>query len=173
MLKVMRDSFKHLKWVLFLIVFAFIFMVFSDWGAGGATGSVSNASFIARVNGEVIPVQEYARTMYLTERQYEQSYGQALTPEMRQQMQLPQMVLNSLIEQMLLLQEAERLNMTATPAEVRQRILTLPALTENGQFVGQELYERYVSGSLGYATAADFELEVSKELTLAKINARC
>ena len=170
MLKVMRDSFKHLKWVLFLIVFAFIFMVFSDWGAGGATGSVANASFIARVNGEVIPVQEYARTMYLTEQQYEQSYGQALTPEMRQQMQLPQMVLNSLIEQMLLLQEAERMNMTATPAEVRQRILTLPALTENGQFVGQELYERYVSGSLGYATAADFEAEVGKELTLAKIN---
>ncbi|MFN2442837.1 MAG: peptidyl-prolyl cis-trans isomerase [Thermoanaerobaculia bacterium] len=170
MLKVMRDSFKHLKWVLFLIVFAFIFMVFADWGAGGATGSVSNTSFIARVNGEVIPVQDYARTMYLTERQYEQAYGQALTPEMRQQMQLPQMVLNSLIEQMLLLQEAEKLNLTATKAEVRQRILTLPALTENGQFVGQELYERYVSGSLGYATAADFEAEVTKELTLAKIN---
>jgi peptidyl-prolyl cis-trans isomerase D len=170
MLKVMRDSFKHLKWVLFLIVFAFIFMVFSDWGAGGATGSVANSSFIARVNGEAIPVQEYARTMYLTERQYEQSYGQPLTPQIRQQMQLPQMVLNSLIEQMLLLQEAERLNMTATPAEVRRRILTLPSLTENGQFVGQELYERYVSGSLGYATAADFELEVRKELTLSKIN---
>lgn len=170
MLKVMRDSFKHLKWILILIVAAFVFMVFSDWGGGGATGAVTNQSFIARVNGEVIPISDYSRTMYLTEQQYEQAYGTALTPEMRQQLGLTQLVVNSLIDQKLLLQEAERLNLTATEKEVRDYILKMPQLSPDGQFVGEELYHRYVTGNLGYPTAAAFEEEIRQELTLAKIN---
>lgn len=170
MLKVMRDSFKHLKWILILIVLAFVVMVFVDWGGAGAPGSVTNVSFIARVNGEVIPVQEYARTMVFTERQYEQAYGTALTPEMRQQLGLPQLVLNSLIDQKLLLQEADRLNLAATDEEVRTHIRNLPVLNPDGQFVGEELYLRFVTGNLGYPTAAAFEDEIKRELTLTKIN---
>ncbi|MGH9457863.1 MAG: peptidylprolyl isomerase [Thermoanaerobaculia bacterium] len=170
MLKAMRDSFTHLKWVLLLIVAAFIVMVFVDWGAAGAPGTVTNQSFAARVNGEVIPTQDYARTLVLTERQYEQAYGTRLSPEMRQQMGLPQLVINSLIDQKLLLQEAQRLNLQATDQEVRRQILELPVLSPNGEFVGQELYERYVTASLGYPTAAAFEEEIKQELTLAKIN---
>lgn len=170
MLKLMRDSFSHLKWVLLLIVGAFIVMVFVDWGAGGAPGSVTNQSFVARVNGEIVPIQEYARTMFFTERQYEQAYGTSLTPEMRQQLGLTQLVLNSLIEQKLLLQEAERLNLGATDAQVREQILKSPVLNPNGEFVGEELYQRYVTGSLGYPTVAEFENEIKRDLTLAKIN---
>lgn len=170
MLKAMRDSFRHLKWILLLIVGAFIVMVFVDWGGAGASGTVTNQSFVARVNGEVIPIQEYARTMFFTERQYEQAYGTALTPEMRQQLGLTQLVLNSLIEQKLLLQEAERLDLTATEAEVRDQILKSPALNPDGQFVGEELYLRYVTGNLGYPTVAEFENEIQRDLTLAKIN---
>ncbi|HUP63891.1 MAG TPA: peptidylprolyl isomerase [Thermoanaerobaculia bacterium] len=170
MLKVMRESFKHLKWVLILIVAAFVIMVFADWGAGGSAGTVTSQSFIARVNGEVIPISDFARTMYLTEQQYEQAYGSALTPEMREQLGLSQGVLNGLIEQKLLLQQAKRLNLVATDEEVRKRILALPVLNPEGQFVGQELYERYVTGNLGYPSAAAFEDEIKRELTLAKIN---
>lgn len=170
MLKVMRDSFKHLKWILILIVAAFIVMVFVDWGGAGAQGQVSNQTFVARVNGEIIPVDEYRRTMFLTERQYEQAYGQALTPETRQAMGLPQLVINNLIEQKLLLQEAERLNLAATEEEVRARILEIPTLNPNGEFVGAELYQRYVTSTLGYPSAAQFEKELEREITLTKIN---
>ena len=138
MLKVMRDSFKHLKWILLLIVAAFVIMVFAQWGAGGASGTVANVSFVARVNGESIGIREYSRTMYFTEKQYEQAYGTALTPEMRDQMGLTQLVLNSLIDQKLLLQEAARLNLEATPEEVRERILKMPVLNPDGVFVGEE-----------------------------------
>ena len=36
MLKMMRDSFQHLKWILVAIVAIFILFIFVDWGAGGA-----------------------------------------------------------------------------------------------------------------------------------------
>ncbi|HEY0787430.1 MAG TPA: SurA N-terminal domain-containing protein, partial [Thermoanaerobaculia bacterium] len=170
MLKVMRDSFKHLKWILLLIVAAFIIMVFAQWGGGGQAGAVTNVSFVARVNGDVIGVREYSRTMYYTEKQYEQAYGTALTPEMRDQLGLTQLVLNSLIDQKLLLQEAARLNLEATDAEVREYILKMPVLNPNGTFVGEELYQRYVTGNMGYPTTAEFEDNVKQELTLAKIN---
>jgi peptidyl-prolyl cis-trans isomerase D len=131
---------------------------------------VTNVSFIARVNGDVIGVREYSRTMYYTEKQYEQAYGTTLTPEMRDQLGLTQLVLNSLIDQKLLLQEAARVNLDATDAEVREYILKMPVLNPNGTFVGEELYQRYVTGNMGYATTADFEGDVKQELTLSKIN---
>lgn len=170
MLKVMRDSFKHLKWILLLIVAAFVIMVFAQWGAGGTSGAVSNVSFVARVNGDVIGVREYSRSMYYTEKQYEQAYGTALTPEMRDQLGLTQLVLNSLIDQKLLLQEAERLNLDATPQEVRDYILKMPILNPEGTFVGEELYQRYVTGNLGYPSTAAFEDDIEQEITLSKIN---
>jgi peptidyl-prolyl cis-trans isomerase D len=170
MLKVMRDSFKHLKWILLLIVAAFIIMVFAQWGGGGTAGAVTNVSFVARVNGDVIGVSEYSRTMYYTEKQYEQAYGTALTPEMRDQLGLTQLVLNSLIDQKLLLQEADRLNLEATEGEVRDYILKMPVLNPGGAFVGEELYQKYVTGNLGYQSTAAFEDDIQQELTLAKIN---
>jgi peptidyl-prolyl cis-trans isomerase D len=170
MLKVMRDSFKHLKWILLLIVAAFVFMVFAQWGAGGASGTVSNVSFVASVNGDAIGVREYSRTMYFTEKQYEQAYGTTLTPEMRDQLGLTQLVLNSLIDQKLLLQQAARLHLDATPEEVRDYILKMPVLNPDGAFVGEELYLRYVTGNLGYPSTAAFEDDIEQEITLSKIN---
>ena len=42
-------------------------------------------------------------------------------------------------------------------------------LNPDGKFVGPELYERYVTGSLGYASAAEFEEDLRRELTLQKM----
>ena len=44
----------------------------------------------------------------------------------------------------------------------------MPTFLDNGKFVGMEMYTRYVTGPLGYPTAADFEqdLRVSHRLEL-------
>ena len=55
MLKLMRDSFQQLKWILVAIVAVFILFIFVDWGAGGAGGRAGDdRSYVARVNGETI-----------------------------------------------------------------------------------------------------------------------
>lgn len=169
MLKVMRDSFQQLKWILVFVVFVFILFVFVDWGAGGAR-SREEEPFAARVNGETISLQDYNRALYFTEQRYEQLYGRNLTPEIRQSLGLPQQVINGLIEETLLLQEARRLDLDATGEEVRQEILEMPVLSPDGKFVGAELYERYVRTNLGYPSAAAFEEDLRRSVTIGKIN---
>lgn len=170
MLKLMRDSFQHLKWVLIFIIFLFIVLVFVDWGGAGRSGGAANDLGVAaaRVNGSTISMAEYRRSVYFAEQRFEQMYGQKLTDQMRQMLRLEEQVLTDLINQTLLLQQAEAMNLTATDEEIRKAILEIPVLNPEGKFVGSELYERYILG-MGYNSVADYEREVARDLTLAKM----
>jgi peptidyl-prolyl cis-trans isomerase D len=173
MLKVMRDSFHHLRWVLLAVVAAFIFgFVFIDMGmGGGGFGSTNDDSmaFAARVNGETITFNDYSRALKNVEEMYRQQFGQQFTPEMSQAMNLPQQVINMLVDQRLLAQEARRMNLEATPEEVRKKLLEIPIFSENGKFIGMELYNRYVTGPLGYASASEFEADLGRDIALQKM----
>jgi peptidyl-prolyl cis-trans isomerase D len=174
MLKVMRDSFHHLKWILIAVVAAFIFgFVFVNMGLGGSSLSGNKApdtrAFAARVNGETIPINDYQRALQNLSQMYEQMYGQQFTPEMAQQMGLPKQVLDSLVDQRLLTQEARRMNLEASPDEVRKKLLSMPTFMPEGKFVGMELYRNYVVGRLGYPNTAAFEEDLGREITLSKM----
>ena len=174
MLKVMRDSFQHLKWILVLIIVAFVVLVFVDWGAGGAGGPAAASdmsSVAARVNGDIITINEYRRALYFTQQRYEQMYGQALNEQMRKMLNLEQQVLNGLIDERLLLQEARKIDLEAGQDEVRKKILEIPVLNPDGKFIGADLYERYVLTSLNYPTVADFEQDLAREVTIGKMEA--
>ncbi|MGK2860090.1 MAG: SurA N-terminal domain-containing protein, partial [Thermoanaerobaculia bacterium] len=172
MLKVMRDSFQHLKWILVFVVALFVLLVFADWGGGGQTGAGSAAgglgSAAARVNGDSISFDEYRRALFYAEQRVEQMYGQQLTPQMREALGIEKQVLDDLVSQTLLLQEAHRMNLGATEEEVRKAILEIPVLNPEGKFVGAELYKNYILG-LGYPSVADFEREIERDLTLQKM----
>ena len=170
MLKLMRDSFQHLKWILVAIVAAFILLIFVDWGAGGARSGDANAKgYAARVNGETISLREYERALYYLQKSYEDQVKQPISDEMMAAMGLKKRALDSLIDQYLLMQQARRLHLEATPVEVRKRILEIPTLNPNGKFVGNELYTRYVTGALGFASTAEFEDEIADEITIMKM----
>src|SRR5438105_2382293 len=169
MLKLMRDSFQQLKWILVAIVAIFILFIFVDWGAGGARSGGQDRGYAARVNGETISFREYDRALYYMEKNYEQLYRQPLTSQMVAAMGLNRQVLDSLVDQRLMLQQAQRLHLNATAEEVRKRILLIPTLNPNGKFVGDELYTRYVTGSLGYQSPAEFEDELARDITLQKM----
>jgi peptidyl-prolyl cis-trans isomerase D len=171
MLKLMRDNFQQLKWALLAVVAAFVIgFVYVDMGLGGA-GRVrqEDRAYAARVNGETITYREFDRALYYTEKNYEQMYRRPLTSDMIDAMGLPKQVLDSLIDQRLLLQQADRLHLMATPEEVRKRILLIPTLNPDGKFVGNELYARYVTGALGYQSPAEFEDEIARDITLQKM----
>ena len=106
MLKLMRDNFQQLKWLLLAVVAAFVIgFVYVDMGLGGASQAKQpDRAFAARVNGETIPFRDYDRALYYTEKNYEQMYRQPLSAEMIQAMGLPQQVVDSLVDQRLLLQ---------------------------------------------------------------------
>jgi peptidyl-prolyl cis-trans isomerase D len=172
MLKLMRDSFSQLKWILIAIVAAFIFgFVYFDMGLGGGSASASTdqRSWAARVNGETVTYREFDRAVAMTEDQYKQMYKQNLTPEMLAQLGVQKGVLDSLVDQKLLLQEAKRLHLDATPEEVQRRLLQVPTLNPNGKWVGSELYGRFCQ-QMGYSSPAEFEDELSRQITLEKMD---
>ena len=168
MLKLMRDSFQQLKWILVAIVAIFILFIFVDWGAGGARSGNQDRGYAARVNGETISFREFDRALYYMEKNYEQLYRQPLSPQMAAAMGLNRHVLDSLVDQRLMLQQAQRLHLNATPEEVRKRILQIPTLNPAGKFVGDEDYARYIR-TVGYQSPAEFEDELSRDITLQKM----
>jgi peptidyl-prolyl cis-trans isomerase D len=168
----MRDSFHQLKWILIAVVAAFVFgFVFLDMGLSGALRGRQddNRAYAARVNGETISYNDYQRAVKNLEDMYRQMYGQQFTPEMAQAMGLGKQVLDSLVDQRLLAQEASRLHLDATQEEVRNKLLSIPTFTQDGKFVGMEMYNRYVTGPLGYSSAAAFESDLAREITLQKM----
>jgi peptidyl-prolyl cis-trans isomerase D len=173
MLKAMRNSFHHLKWVLVVVVVAFVFgFVFIDMGVGDALfgrTAPADADFAARVNGETISRDDFARAFKNYSDFYRQMYGDQWSPEIAQQMGLPRQVMDSLVDRALLFQEAERLNLAATPEEVRKKLLSMPTFQQDGKFVGVEPYTRYVTGPLGYRTAAEFEADLARDITVTKL----
>lgn len=169
MLKLMRDSFQQLKWILVAIVAIFVLFIFVDWGAGGAQSGTAAGGYAARVNGETISFRDFNRAIYFMEENYKRMYGGQFTPEMAAQLDLNRQTLNSLIDERLVLQEAKRLHLQATPEEVRKRILEMPALNPNGKFIGAEMYTRFVTTQLQYDSPAEFEDDLARQITLEKM----
>jgi len=165
----MRDSFQQLKWILVAIVAVFILFIFVDWGAGGASSANTDRGYAARVNGETISYRDFNRAVYFMEENYKRMYGGQFTPEMAQQMGLQRQVLNSLIDERLLLQQARRIHLSATPEEVRKRILMMPALNPDGKFIGSEMYTQFVTTQLQYDSPAEFEDDLARQITLEKM----
>src|SRR5213592_3895590 len=99
MLKLMRDSFHQLKWILIAIVAAFIIgFVYVDMGLGGAGRNPQQdvRAYAARVNGETISFREYERALFNASRYYESMMRQPMTPDTIQAMGLPKQVLDQL-----------------------------------------------------------------------------
>jgi peptidyl-prolyl cis-trans isomerase D len=170
MLKVMRESFEHLKWILIVIVAIFILFIFAQWGGGGGDSSQAPAtSYAARVNGQTISLRQYERALYYTQKNYEQMTRQNITEAMMDTMGLKKQVMDSLVDETLMLQQAKKLHLAATPDEVRRRILELPAFNPDGKFIGWDLYNRYVTGTLGFGSPAEFESDLAREITRGKM----
>src|SRR5258708_33010496 len=132
--------FRSLKWILLAIVAAFIIgFVYVDMGLGGAnqTKQQDTRAYAARVNGETISFREYERALYYSEKNYEQMYRQPLSQEQIEGMGLPKQVLDSLVDQHLLLQQAARLHLTATSQEDRAKVLQIPVLNAGGKLVAK------------------------------------
>lgn len=140
---------KHMKWIMWIIVglvtVAFVF-TFGNYPTGGEGGT------IAAVNGDIISVNEFNRAyqnMHETYRDMlKDQFNEAFAKTLRGQ------VLGQLINQRLLIQEAERRGLRVSDEELRQSIMNIPLFNRQGGF-DQKVYERYLSRI--NLTAAAFE----------------
>ncbi len=166
MLKSFRKNLKKWKWVLLLVVAAFIITIFAVWGGGRfKVAGQQGPPWAALVDGEAISEAEYISAYRRVDQFYSRLYGERYD-DMRKNLNLGIQVINELIEQKIIMQEARKLGITATPEDVSKKIMTHPAFMENGVFIGKERYERLLRAT--NRSISDFEREMRDIIIMEK-----
>jgi peptidyl-prolyl cis-trans isomerase D len=168
----MRRHKGWLKWSLGLVVVTFIILYIPDFlRAKDPAGGALPGDQIAQVNGRGVSVLEF-RTAY--QRQvaaYRQAYGANVSDQLLRQLGFEQQVLQQLINEQAMVAEAQRLGMTVTDDEVRQRILAMPEFQLNGQFVGEAQYQAMLNSARPPMTPGEFEAGLRRQLLVEKLRA--
>lgn len=136
MLKTFRDSLKHLKWVLWIVIVAFILVYIPDLVSNNLTETA------ATVGDMEVSRSEFQQAYQQMEEQMRQQFGDRWNPEMAEQFQLRQQALQQAVNQKILLQEARSMGLSVSEEELRDDILQ----QFGGNFPGRDQYRRILSG---------------------------
>ena len=171
MLDSMRRHIGWLKWSLGLVILAFAFLYIPDLSNSTQQLTGALTEVVATVGEREITVREF-RTVYLRQLQsYQAQSGGEITAEILRSMGLDRQILQQMIDEYAALQEAERLGVTVTDAEIRGRIVSFPAFQQNGQFVGEQAYTQSLRLQSPPMTPAQFEEDIRRSLMLERLQA--
>lgn len=169
MLDRMRRHKSWLKWSLGIVVLTFVLLYVPQFLNRGGIGAAPS-DVVATVNGRPISAADYQRVYTQQINQLRSNYGQ-LTDDMIKQLGIGQRLLQQLISQEAELAEADRLKLTVSDGELRQRLLRLPAFQENGQFVGYDQYRQMLASARPPVREDEFEEDLRKSLVAEKLQA--
>jgi len=171
MLDRMRRHKGWLKWSLFLVCLAFVFLYVPSFvqPAPQVTGALGEV--LATVGPQEITVAEFRAEYLRTLQGYQAQAGGEITAEILQSMGIDRQILQQMIDRHVALQEAERLNVTVSDAEVIEQIRTDPSLQRNGQFIGETAYTQLLRTLNPPMTAAQYEESLRQSLTLGRLQA--
>ncbi len=167
MLKTMRKNVKSLHWVLWLVVATFIVSIFFIWGGAVRLGEGGGANTVAWVGRDKVSSDEYSQELRARIEAVKRQFS-GLNAAIIQQYNIPQQVLQQIIQQKILLQIAGQRGLRATDAEVRTGILTDPRLQVEGRFVGYEAYKRALDYS--HISLDDFEKSLRTSIVVNKVS---
>ncbi|SVB16298.1 uncharacterized protein METZ01_LOCUS169152, partial [marine metagenome] len=171
MLDGMRRHKGWLKWSLALVCLAFVFLYVPPLmdPAPELTGGMTDV--LARIGEHEVTVGEF-RAIYLGQLQnYQAQSGGEITTEILRSMGIDRQLLQQVIDEYAALAEAERLGVTVSDAEVRERIVSLPSFQQNGQFVGEQAYLEMLRLQAPGTSPTQFEEDVRRGLTLERLQA--
>ena len=170
MLDRMRRHKGWLKWSLALVVLTFVVFYIPEF-LGSNQSLIPSGDRLATIDSRSISVTDFRRRYMAQVQAYRSSYGGNLTDDILQQMQVPQQVLQQMIQEKAELSEAERAGIAVSDAEVRAQIIAIPGLQENGQFIGEQRYRQLLAQQTPPMTPGDFEQSVRESLMLDKFRA--
>lgn len=140
--------------VLALVLVSFIFWYAQPKG--------DQTSVVVTVNGTRVMSTDYTRALQREVRRYDRSLSD------QEEAQIREKVRQQMIEDEVVLQEAQRLGIEASPREVARQLLGIEfLLDEDGNF-DEQMYERFVS-SQGYSSRGEFEEELRKDILRSKL----
>jgi peptidyl-prolyl cis-trans isomerase D len=168
MLDRMRRHRNWLKWSLGLVCLAFVIFYIPDFLRGTGADAASGET-IAKVEGREITAGEFRRTYQAQLQAYRSAYGGNMSEQLLKQLGIDQQILQQMVDERAALAEADRLGISASDEEVRQRIFAMPAFQENGGFIGEQRYEQLLRMQRPPMTPAEFEETVRHGLIVEKL----
>lgn len=121
MMGAMRDL---AKWVLYILIIAFVALMVFEWGADySASGGLFNSNVVGVVNDQEITIQDFERAYQIA---YRNQQDQGANMDDAQAAQLRDQVWENFVQRILLQDEVERLNITVTDADVTNDIIYNP-----------------------------------------------
>lgn len=166
MLKMMREGFKHLKWILWFTILIFVAFVFVDWGMGRVRGEKMDPGTVASVGGDRLATVDFSRELQQQQDRYRQMYKDRWTPAMQKALDLPDQVLSGMIQRRLMLTLALRNGVRISDRELAEKIQSDPNFQQNGKFIGAENYTNLLSAN-GF-TPDQFEQSYRQDLMIQK-----
>ncbi len=163
MLNIMR---KNASSWLIKVVFSIIVIVFVFWGVGSFRER--QAQRVAMVNGEAISVEAYGMAYKAAMDNLQKRYGNRLTKEVVDMLQVPQQVINDLVTRELMLQAADDMALRVTNDEVVNAIQRMEAFKEAGIFSNRR-YSLLLSREK--LSPEQFEASMRDDLTIQKLRA--
>lgn len=138
MLRMMRENAGSwiIKILLGIVVLVFIFL-------GIGPGKVHNENIAAVVNKKVISMDEFRFTYNNQIQRYRNQFGDSFNNDLLKMLNLEVNTLESLINNELIIQEADKLGLTVTDQEIQTEIKEIPFFQENGHF-SQDKYQNYI-----------------------------
>ena len=167
MLDRMRRHRGWLKWSLALVVLSFV-LLYIPWQRDPAMPA-SSSDVVATVDGREITVARFRRAYLRQMQMYRNQFGGNMDERLLKQLGIDQRIVQQMIEEEASLAEAGRLGIAASDQEVRERIRSLPAFQENGQFVGETRYRQVLNMQNPPLQPDEFEDQVRRGITMEKL----
>jgi peptidyl-prolyl cis-trans isomerase D len=161
----MRKNVKSLAPMLWFVIAAFIISIFAVWGGGGELGRGRATNTLATVGREKISASLYYQTLRQQLANMQEQFKE-LDSRFIQQLNVPQQVLEQLIQQTLLLHSAEKLGIRATDTELAEKIRSYPVFQRDGKFIGYEEYKKILEWNR--ISLSQFEESLKKEIKIDK-----
>jgi len=163
MLDFMRRQRSALKWVWVILIFIFSVTLVTLYIPFGDLPNVSITNDVASIGRDNITAHEF-QTAY---RNYIDRMRGQLNPEMLKAFRFDRQIMDALVTRHVMTEEAKRMGLNASPAEIEQRILDNPVFRENGTFIGRDRYQAILAQN--NLTIDQFESDVANEVLADKL----
>lgn len=159
MLQSMRKHARYFYFLFFIVILSFVF-----WGVG--TEDKSTTVNLAEIGKEKISVEEYWRTYEKIRAAYRETLKGQFSEELEKKLKLKEMILDSLIEEKVLLISAKDAGITVTDKELQDAIASDPRFARDGGF-RKDVYFRTLE--LNRLTPEGFENSLRQQILLFKM----
>ena len=148
------------------IILVLISLTFAFWGINSYFSGTSSGDYVAKIGDQRVMPQEFARALSERQEQLRRTLGGKVDPALLDSQDMRAAVLETLIRQRLLLEQARRRGIVVSDDTLYQRLSGVPEFQENGAFSPARYKE--LLAEVGQ-TAAQFEDDQRRELMLERV----